>query len=530
MRPFLLWFLLAFPLPLGAQNYWADTHLNLGHLKGVALAKCYDNLTELIGCYRAVGAALGVASELRVTAAGLKDGDVPVRSFGILTFLRGAEDDSVSSVYQYWQALIEQRNRDMRSLEAHFHDSRTERIDFNAVLAFLKTRTPAEKEAELTARGINEYVAVVFDPHTQISTRHDLADSINGQDKSYVGVGINVYKLGTRYLITAVNPDGPAFAGGVKANDFLAQIDDRPTRELPLEQLVALVRGKENTLVTLGVLRNGERLDIVVPRRNISRQAVETRLLDSARRTYGYVRLQDFMNEKACEKTASALRKFRAQGAQGWILDLRGNTGGSISIAVCVAGLFLGPQQLVAYKIDAETRRRQDYSSTSDKVTSSPVVILVDGASASGSELLAGALQHAKRGWIVGEQTFGKGTAQSVHAFQLPGTTGLIRNDTTGLFFLADGRTTQLDGITPDYVVPSRPHATDEERFVPREKDAYIAPIPYHQKPWISPRQEEIQKISACVVQHGKAGAGYAASQTRSDYQLLYALDVLDCQ
>ena len=295
MRPFLLWFLLACPLPLCAQDYWAGTHLNFGHLTNVALAKCYDHLTELIGCYRAVAAVLGVAGELKVTAAGLKDGDVPVRSFGILTFLRGAEDDSVSSVYQYWQALIEQRNRDVRSLEAHFHDSRAERIDFYAVVAFLKTRTPAAKEAELTARGINEYFAVVFDPHTQIST-------------------------------------------------------------------------------------------------------------------------------------------------------------------------------------------------------------------------------------------FGKGTAQSVHAFRLPGTTGLIRNDTTGLFFLADGRTTQLDGITPDYAVPSRPHATDEERFVPREKDAYIAPITYHQKPWISPRQEEIQKISVRVVQNGKAGTGYAASLTRSDYQLAYALDVLDCQ
>jgi carboxyl-terminal processing protease len=528
MKRLALWLLLVCPLPLFAQSYWADTHLYFGHLKSVALAKCYDNINELIGCYRAVGGALGIASELQMSATA-RDGGVPVKDFGIVKFFRGTEDDSASSVYQYWQALIEQRNRDVQSLEAHFHDATAERIDFTAIVDFLKTRTPREKESELTARGINEYFAVVFDPHTQISTRHDLADSINGQDKSYVGVGINVFKLGTRYLITSVNPDGPAFSRGVKANDFLMHIDGRSARELSLEQLIALVRGKETTPVALTLMRNGQSLEVVVPRQRISRQALEAKLLEWEKRTYGYVRLQDFMNAKACEKTTSILQKYRKQGAQGWILDLRGNTGGSISIAVCVAGLFLGAQALVAYKIDTETRHRQDYVGASDKVTSSPLVILVDGASASGSELLAGAIQDAQRGWIVGEQTFGKGTAQSVHAFELPGTTGLIRNDTTGLFFLASGRTTQFQGITPDFVVPSRPGATEEEKFIPREKDAYVAPIAYNQKSWISPRRKEIDKVAACIEQKSKARSGDAAFQSQSDYQVLYALDVLDC-
>ncbi len=530
MRVFFFCLALACPVPLLAQDDWPATGLDFGHLERMALARCYDNPLELIGCYRAIAGAMGLVSDFRLTTSERREGELPVKTFGMLNVVRSREEDSLSSVYQFWQATIARRDRDVRNLQAHFREARAERIDFAAIVAFLKTVTPKEKEAELTARGINEYFAVVFDPHTQISTRRALADSMNGAASSFVGVGISVYKLGTRYLVTAVEAYGPAQAQGVRVNDFLTHIDGQSTRALPLAQLIASVRGPENSAVTLTLLRNGQSLQRVVPRRTLVREVVEARLARSDKRAYGYVRLRDFMQDQGCDKTAAALRRLRAQGAHGWILDLRGNTGGSIAIAVCVAGLFLGPGELAAYRIDSESKHRQDYVTTSDQATRSPLAVLVDGVSASGSELLAGALQDNKRGWIVGEQTFGKGTAQSVHEFGIPGATGLTRNDTTGLFFLASGRTTQLQGITPDFVVPFQPDATDEERFTPREKDAYIAPIATSQEQWISPRLEAIRKVSACVEKNGQARSRFAASQVQADYQMLYALDVLDCQ
>jgi C-terminal peptidase prc len=530
VRHLFLWLVLACPVPLCAQNYWPATHLGFDHLKSVALAKCYDDLKELIGCYRAVGGALGSTNDLRLTASEPENGEVVVKSFGILKVVRSPENDAVSSVYQFWQHLIAQRNRDIANLHAQFRDPGAARMDFDEIVAYIRTITPKEEESELAARGINEYFAAVIDPHTQISTRHDLADSINGVAKSYSGVGINVFKLGNRYLITAVNPDGPAFSKGVKINDFLTRVDGRSTTELSTEQLTTMVRGKENTDVTLTLMRDGQSLTVVVARQRISREVVEDKLIKSDRQAYGTIRIQNFMNEKGCEKTALAIQALRARGARGWILDLRGNLGGSISMAVCVAGLFLGPQAFVAYKIDRDTNQRRDYVTTTDSMTSSPLVVLANGSSASGSELLAGALQDNKRGWIVGERTFGKGTTQSIRDFKIPGTTGIIRNETTGLFFLASGRTTQLEGITPDFVVASTPGATEEERFTPREKDAYIAPIPYRQPPWISPRPGEIQKVAACVEHNGTARSRYASSRTQADYQMLYAIDVLDCQ
>ena len=530
LRVFFFCLVLACPVPLLAQDDWPATGLDFGHLRSVALARCYDNPVELIGCYRAIAGALGVASDLRLTASELRAGEVPVKTFGMLNVVRSSEDDSLTSVYQFWQASIARRDRDIRNLQAHFRDTQAERIDFAGIVAFLRTVTPKEKEAELTARGINEYFAVVIDPHTQISTRRALADSMNGADSSFVGVGISVYKLGTRYLVTAVEANGPAQAQGVRVNDILTHIDGQSTRALSLEQLIASVRGRENSAVTLSLLRNGQSLQLVVPRRKLVREVVEARLARSDKRAHGYVRLRDFMHDQGCDKTAAAIRRLRAQGAQGWILDLRGNTGGSVAIAVCVAGLFLGPGELAAYRIDSESKHRQDYVTSSDQATRSPLAVLVDGVSASGSELLSGALQDNKRAWIVGEQTFGKGTAQSVHEFRIPGATGLTRNDTTGLFFLASGRTTQLQGITPDFVVPFQPDASEEERFTPREKDAYIAPIATSQDPWISPRLEEIRKVSACVEKNGQARSRFAASQVQADYQMLYAIDVLDCQ
>ena len=530
MRVFLFCLVLTCSWPALAQNDWPATGLSLGHLERVALARCYDSPVELVGCYRAIAGALGVASDLKLTASEQREGEVPVKTFGVLTVARSGDDDSISSVLQFWQASIARRDQDVRILQAHFRDGQAEHIDFQAIVAFLETVTPKEKEAELTARGINEYFAVVFDPHTQISTRRALADSMNGAASSFVGVGISLYKLGTRYLVTAVEANGPAQAQGVRVNDFLTHIDGQPTRALSLEQLIAAVRGPENTLATLTLLRNGESLQRVVPRRTLVREVVESRLARSDKRAYGYVRLRDFMHDQVCGKTATAIRRLRAQGARGWVLDLRGNTGGSIAIAVCVAGLFLGQGELAAYRIDSDSQHRQDYVTSSEKATSSPLVVLVDGVSASGSELLAGALQDNKRGWIVGEQTFGKGTAQSVHEFRIPGATDLTRNGTTGLFFLASGRTTQLRGITPDFVVAFQPDASEEERFTPREKDAYVAPIAISQDQWISARPEEIHKVSACVEKNGQARARFAASKVQADYQMLYAMDVLDCQ
>jgi carboxyl-terminal processing protease len=530
MRNLFLSLALICPACAPAQDYWPATGLGFDQLKSVALARCDDSLNELIGCYRAVGGALGADSELTVTVSGVQEGEALVKAFGSLKIVRRSADDSMSSVYRFWQASIAQRNRDVETLRALFRDARAPRIDFGAVADFIRTMTPQEKQPALAARGINEYFAVVFDPHTQLSTRRALADSMNGTNQSYVGIGISVHRLGTRYLITAVDANGPAFAQGIQANDFLTRVDGQPTAGLSLDQLVAAVRGKEHTTVAVTLMRDGQRLERIVPRRALTREVVESRLIESDRRAYGHVRIRDFMDERACDKTAASLLRLRGQGAQGWILDLRGNTGGLISIAVCVAGLFVGSGERVAYRIDSETRHRRDYTSVSDRVTSSALVVLVDGLSASGAELLAGALQDDRRGWIVGERTFGKGSTQSVRAFRIPGTTGLIRNETTGLFFLASGRTTQLQGITPDFVVPAGPGASEEQRFTPRERDAYVAPIAYDQAQWMQPRPEELRKVVACVERSGHAQARFSAPGTRADYQTLYALDVLDCQ
>jgi carboxyl-terminal processing protease len=526
----LLGLALAWPLSLPAQGHWPDTKLDFGHLKRVALAKCYDNLDELVGCYRAAGGALGTGSDLRLTAAEPGPGDTVLLAFGPVRLVRGAKDDSPASVREFWARLIEQRRSDAQALEAHLADAGAARIEFDAIVDFIATLVPKDRQPALAARGINEYFAVVIDPHTQISTRRDLADAMSGADRSYAGVGISVFRLGTRYLVTAVTPGGPADAAGVKPDDFLERIDATAASGLSLDQLIAAVRGKAGTTVELGLSRNGAALTVTVPRREIIREALESRLLESGARRYGYLRIQDFMVNRICDRTASALRQQDARGAKGWVLDLRGNPGGSITASACVAGLFLDAGELVAYRIDGETRQRRDYTTSGERLTRAPLVVLVDAASASGSELLAGAIQHHRRGWIVGEPTFGKGSTQSIRAFRIPGTTGLVRNETTGLFFLPDGRTSQIAGITPDFIVAPGPDGREDLRFTPREKDLYLRPIRHEQPPWTSPRPDEARRVSACVAANGKARARLASSATQSDYPLLYALDVLDCR
>ncbi|MEO8165992.1 MAG: hypothetical protein ABI619_11415 [Betaproteobacteria bacterium] len=120
----------------------------------ISKAWCYGNLNELIGCYRAVDGALGFTGDLKLTAAQLKAGEVLVHPFGLVKLVRSAGNDSVTSVYAFWQALIAQRDRDVQILAAHFRDPQTRRINFHAIVEFIKTLMSPEKESELTARGI----------------------------------------------------------------------------------------------------------------------------------------------------------------------------------------------------------------------------------------------------------------------------------------------------------------------------------------------------------------------------------------
>jgi carboxyl-terminal processing protease len=251
------------------------------------------------------------------------------------------------------------------------------------------------------------------------------------------------------------------------------------------------------------------------------------------------------------------VQALAAQGAQALILDLRANPGGIVQEAVCMGGIFVGNQKIVEMKrfSDQATREVNEnapghpYFPLDDEhtrfttlpfyTTDLPMVTLINGSSASASEILSGALQDYKRSWLVGDRTYGKASVQiNDKPFSITDQLPLFEEpkmtlfSTEARFYQPFGRTNQIVGIVPDFSVDPIPHATEEQKFVLREADSYTNALPAVGAPWVNPRSAEIATISQCVKATGTAEKMYDAHKDdtiRGDFQVYSAEDILKC-
>lgn len=251
-------------------------------------------------------------------------------------------------------------------------------------------------------------------------------------------------------LVKVVSPidDSPAGRAGIKAGDLILKINDTYTKGLSLQDAVEKIRGKSGTKITLSILSKGDSKprDITLTRERIQVHSVKSRMLEPG---YGYLRISQFQNNTG-EEAGKAIRKLQAKHKlAGLIIDLRNNPGGVLNGAVEVADLFLD-KGLIVYTQGRDAENRGDYTATpGDILDGQPLVVLVNGGSASASEIVAGALQDQKRAIIVGTRTFGKGSVQTV----LPITGGHALKLTTARYYTPSGRSIQAQGITPDIAI-----------------------------------------------------------------------------
>lgn len=229
-----------------------------------------------------------------------------------------------------------------------------------------------------------------------------------------------------------------------------------------------------------------------------------------------YLRIHTFSDAALCEHLIQTIQATARKGEiRQVILDLRGNGGGLIDQAVCVAGVFVGQKLITEVKgiqggrLDGKIEKKM---SRQDRLTPAPMAILVDGRSASASEIVAGALQDYERAWVIGQRTFGKGSVQTWNP--LKEDAALTLGVTTGRFYQPSGRSNQRRGIIPDFKVPS-------SRFVPRETDLYVSALPAEPPAWIERRADRVQALEHCVKRKNPA--------RNRDRVLQTALDVLAC-
>ena len=290
---------------------------------------------------------------------------------------------------------------------------------------------------------IDTMIASLNDPYTQFLDKEEYKEQTTSIDAKITGIGVNIISLDGNVLIVSVVEDTPAEENGLKAGDIILSVNGKEVRGKTVSDVAALIRGKEGDSVKIELLRDKTKLTKNITRREIKIKSVKTKILD---KTIGYVQISSFISSDVTKEFIEALTKI--QNCDGLIMDLRGNTGGLMPNAVFIADMFLTEGHIVSI-VDRNKQRSDIDAQKKPYSINKPVVILVDQASASASEILGAALKENRKAILVGERTFGKAMIQRI--IPLPNETGL--NLTIAKYLTPKGHDLNKNGITPDYIV-----------------------------------------------------------------------------
>ena len=351
---------------------------------------------------------------------------------------------------------------------------------FTEVFGAIKSNyvEPVE-DKKLISEAINGMLTGL-DPHSAYLDADAFKELQVGTQGQFGGLGIEVGMEDGFVKVVSPIEDTPAYRAGVKPNDLIVKLDDTPVKGMSLNDAVKKMRGKPNTNITLTISRKGEQQLIVITltRAVIRVQSVKSKVVEPG---YGYVRVSQFQ-EATAESLAKALDTMFKQGPlKGLVLDLRNDPGGLLYGAVAISATFL-PQKALVVSTDGRTEdaKRKYFASPDDylrgggrddflknlpaAVKNVPMVVLVNGGSASASEIVAGALQDYNRATVMGTQSFGKGSVQTI----MPLGNSTAIKLTTARYYTPSGRSIQAKGITPDIIV-EEPGANPQARL--READ-----------------------------------------------------------
>ncbi len=280
----------------------------------------------------------------------------------------------------------------------------------------------------------------VLDPHSNFFDSRQFSLLREEQRGKYYGVGMTVAPREGHTVVLAPFVGSPAYKAGIRPGDVITKVDDKPTDGLGTSDVADMLKGPKGTVVHITVSREGypEPIPFTVTRDEIPRHSVDIAFL--LRPGVGYVRLSGF-NETTDRELADALKQLNVGSLSGLILDLRGNPGGLLNEGVAVADMFLDKNQLIVSHRGRSSQERRYYAVRGNQGVEVPLVVLINGSTASASEIVVGAIQDHDRGLVVGETSFGKGLVQTVS--QLSENTGLAL--TTAKYYTPSGRLIQRD-------------------------------------------------------------------------------------
>jgi carboxyl-terminal processing protease len=346
-------------------------------------------------------------------------------------------------------AFLFSGGRGVQRVDAVGKDAAYENLQtFTNILAIVQKNYVEDVTTEQLVEGAINGMLTSLDPHSAYLTP-DLYKELQVDTKgSFGGLGIEITVRNG--VLTVVSPieDTPAYRAGVKAGDQVIKIDGEFTKDMTLVEAVKKMRGPKGSKVVLSIKREGvnQIFDVSLVREVIKIQSVKSKMLDKG---YGYIRLTQFQ-ERSANDVERMLEQWSREGAiEGIVLDLRNDPGGLLTQAVKVSDLFLDAGMIVYTDGRLENQKQKYFARRPGSYTDFPMVVLVNGGTASASEIVAGALQDHKRAVILGTTTFGKGSVQTI----LPLDDNSALRLTTARYYTPSGRSIQATGIVPDIVM-----------------------------------------------------------------------------
>lgn len=289
------------------------------------------------------------------------------------------------------------------------------------------------------------YVSGLEDPYSVYYTEEEAQELLESMSGEYSGVGAVLSQDNATYAvtITSVYKNSPAEEAGLQAGDIIYQVDDHEIIDEELSEIVTWIRGEEGTEVHIHVLRDGEEIETVPVRRVIEVSTVEYEMEEDQ---IGYIRVIEF-DKVTTEQFQVALDDLKLQGMKGLVIDLRSNPGGSLDTVVAMLDEILPEGTIVS--MESSTEETTEYTCDGSNEFTKPLTVLINGYSASASEIFAGAVQDHGIGEIVGTKSYGKGVVQNIMGLG----DGTYLKLTIAEYFLPSGRSINKVGITPDVVV-----------------------------------------------------------------------------
>jgi carboxyl-terminal processing protease len=337
----------------------------------------------------------------------------------------------------------------------------------DAVYKSLKENYAGKLTVNQLVDGLKEGLAdAANDPYTQYFTAKEEQQFDNELNNTFSGIGAELGKDANDNLIVVAPIKGyPAAKAGLKAKDIIASVNGKTTQGMSIDQAVTIIRGKKGTTVKLQVIRDSKQLDFTITRQDIKLPSVTSKVLEG---NIGYIQISTFGDDTA-ELVDKAAAKFQQAHVKGVVLDLRGNPGGLLPAAVSVSSQWLPEDTLILQEKKGTTVVDQFNSQGEHRLVGIPTVVLMNGGSASASEITAGALHDNKAAYIIGEKSFGKGVVQQLINFD----DGSELKVTVASWYRPNGQNINKKGINPDKKVV----LTDAEaqKGIDTQKNAALA-------------------------------------------------------